>query len=1540
MRNRGKLLAKLSQKLVKVTYNGKIHRKLSSGGYDKIFNVFDEASQFVLDDLIEGKKLKIVGIRENDEDYFNDEETPKFKKRVKELVDERADDGLPTKKENLREIKNQVREEMSLPSLSELVPARNVDLIYGDRENVQRERHVDEKLQTDIDIEFSTKILKKINAERISILRERGLETLFISFGFLEWIRQDYKGRGVSKNSPICLMQVILEEDSKEGGYFLTSNGELVENEDLVEALKVETGNEPPRFEDFAINNEDNSVFHLEEYHNALVEFSKRYDGWKVRNRIAVGIFKSTGINRSELEPSNYSDSKIERVEKLLVGSGFSAEPRGPINVDKLIHRERIPAFVMPVDSSQHAAIIEASEGRDMVIEGPPGTGKSQTIVNLIATSIFQGKSVLFLAQKQSALDIVYERLKDLGIDNKCIPFYADNATKSKLYGPSGQIKKKIYPSEKNFNEKDEFDVTCKSRDDCLIELNDFSSLMLKEIYGETYQNIITTCKVYEKNIGEEPAPDFKLRDNFNFKNDGLDLRRIKQIDQTFSELTLSSRSLIELVRCKYTEPFKVEKMIKRADSFLTKVTPFLENYGSYSTTTCEDTLENLKYAFEKRLQMEQEFKKLSNDFINKLRNDGSLFDQTIKVACLSKSELNNFDTVNSQKTIELTLQGLKSTLDKRILLEKHIDWCTSSISKIKEELPKCELQIYRSNKESYTELVYPQEMAFFDKKLANLDIEKLRDCIVQVKKSNQNKDKLRKICFSITSSTELLTFYNILSSKRFSRIRCYFPFSKANKARKSLNSLFKEKVPFTKLRQFTDDLILLTKTTEEIDLKLSRKGFLKTTEKLEDVIQILEHLVEKISISEDLIIELASSYYLNDSCDDIRNELEIIELIGIKNLKIHAIKSEFAGNNLGLNDSGFFKNYIDIFSNLKNLLNEGVKVAEDIECTGIPKDVRKLYDLISCIKASQYSLSKIFSINLKIDEIEKSKGIGDWVRILLAKNISVEEKYLAHLYRYVILKISADDREIFQYNQSHAQNLKSKFAELEKKSRDELCKRIRSIQPSRDQIPTNHSSVIAERRGASLLSHVSNGMRRITIREFCHRASDALQHYCPCFMMTPQMVATLLPHDTNFDLLIIDEASQMLPEEAIGSILRSDQVIVVGDPKQMPPSQALISSVNDGGDRDNQLEDEMDRQKSILDLAVEAFRDYRRLRYHYRSEDENLIRFSNHEFYNEDLITIPNQHQNPELGVKYFFADGVYNPGTKTRSRNPNPIEADKTVDLIIKESREHPNWSLGVAVMNREQATRIEDILRERTENDRAFQDFESKWKESSQYFFIKNLENVQGDERDTMIIATVYGRDKDGRAQNYFGPINQSLGENRINVLVTRAKKRIVVCSSIRPNDITSARTGAQVFRKYLQYAITGKLEGTETTHVDDDDHYYDAPWEKWFHDRLEADGFIVDPQVGVSSWRIDLGVKHHDYPAGYICGIELDGPDHLRLSARDRDIERQSILESKGWTIFRVWSMDFFNDMEGEYQIIKKAVEGALIEKVASLGVNRP
>mgnify|MGYP000552687232 CR=1 FL=1 len=222
-------------------------------------------------------------------------------------------------------------------------------------------------------------------------------------------------------------------------------------------------------------------------------------------------------------------------------------------------------------------------------------------------------------------------------------------------------------------------------------------------------------------------------------------------------------------------------------------------------------------------------------------------------------------------------------------------------------------------------------------------------------------------------------------------------------------------------------------------------------------------------------------------------------------------------------------------------------------------------------------------------------------------------------------------------------------------------------------------------------------------------------------------------------------------------------------------------------------------------------------------------------------------------------------------------------------------------------------------------------SNWEETMEPFVVKNLENVQGDERDTMIIATVYGRTEDGKTYQRFGPINFDKGENRINVLVTRAKKRVVVCSSIDPQDITNKSQGAQVFKRYLSYAKTGEIVNPPNMELaTGQKKNFPKGWENWFADRLRNDDFDVDINVGRSAWKIDLAIKHPSSKDSYICGIELDGESKLRRSARDREILSQSVLEAKGWKILRVHTIDFFIDPESEYNELKKKLSEILAD----------
>ncbi|HEX5243636.1 MAG TPA: AAA domain-containing protein [Tepidisphaeraceae bacterium] len=435
---------------------------------------------------------------------------------------------------------------------------------------------------------------------------------------------------------------------------------------------------------------------------------------------------------------------------------------------------------------------------------------------------------------------------------------------------------------------------------------------------------------------------------------------------------------------------------------------------------------------------------------------------------------------------------------------------------------------------------------------------------------------------------------------------------------------------------------------------------------------------------------------------------------------------------------------------------------------------------------------------------------------------------------------------------------------------------------------------------------------RHIPVRDLLDRAGLSIQQMKPCFMMSPLSVAQFLkPTGLRFDLVVIDEASQMRPEEALGAIARGGQLVVVGDPMQLPPT-----SFFDRADRiaDDELdEEEIIDNESILDLALSEFRPARSLRWHYRSRHESLIAFSNRQFY-DDLIVFPSPldtdrgKRQPKCGVYHHFVPGQY-------KGRVNIEEAQQVAEAALLFMMEEPDRSLGIVTLNQTQR----DILLEEIERliarDPAAQRFIESWESSLEPFFVKNLENVQGDERDVIFISTVYGPDAaSGLVRNQFGPINGKYGHRRLNVLFTRAKHRVEIFTSMRSDDIRpdeKSNRGVHVLKAYLEYAETGRLDvGSVSSREPDSD------FEILVKARLEELGFEVVPQVGVAGYFIDLAVQH-PRRSGFVLGIECDGASyHSSRSARDRDRLRQQILEALQWNIYRIWSTDWFQNPDAE------------------------
>ena len=458
----------------------------------------------------------------------------------------------------------------------------------------------------------------------------------------------------------------------------------------------------------------------------------------------------------------------------------------------------------------------------------------------------------------------------------------------------------------------------------------------------------------------------------------------------------------------------------------------------------------------------------------------------------------------------------------------------------------------------------------------------------------------------------------------------------------------------------------------------------------------------------------------------------------------------------------------------------------------------------------------------------------------------------------------------------------------------------------------------------ATLLREGEKKRKQKSVRTLLAETGELVQRIKPCFLMSPLSVSAFLaPNAVHFDVVIFDEASQIFPQDAVGAIYRADQLIVVGDSRQMPPSNFFNAS--SGADGSDDEADDITDFESILDLCSTSMRQLR-LRWHYRSRHEELITFSNKNFYDGDLVTFPSPKADAKgTGVDYFHVDGVFD-----RKSHTNRKEAEFVVDLIYENIEKFPNRSLGVVAFSIAQQDLIERILAKRRQNEPEKESFFRK--DAEEPFFVKNLETVQGDERDTIIFSTAYGLDAQGKLLHNFGPLNRVGGERRLNVAVTRAKQNVQLVSSMRYTDIDLKRTsseGARLLREYLNFAENGEgaleapAKGSEFERAA-------ADFEMEVGEFLRANGFDVDTQIGFSDFKIDVGVKA---PGGsdYALAIESDGATYRSArNARDRDRLRREVLQRMGWRYYRLWSTDWFRNKAAEQERLlaeaRSAAEG--------------
>jgi hypothetical protein len=592
--------------------------------------------------------------------------------------------------------------------------------------------------------------------------------------------------------------------------------------------------------------------------------------------------------------------------------------------------------------------------------------------------------------------------------------------------------------------------------------------------------------------------------------------------------------------------------------------------------------------------------------------------------------------------------------------------------------------------------------------------------------------------------------------------------------------------------------------------------------------------------------------------------------------------------------------------------LNQRVK---DLEIKVIIERMRALRERVDDVQVwidfkdvkNRFALRNLdLFFNRLIEQHISAADLGDVFRK------SVYQEWINNLYN--------EDQKLGRFRRENHEQLIADFRKLDQ----DLIYLTSSmvIEAANSRKPKDILIQAADTEANILLKEAAKKRRLMPIRTLMQKIPNLLVKLKPCLLMSPISVSQFLPPDAKFDLVLFDEASQLVPEDAIGAIYRGKTLVVAGDNKQLPPTSFFQKNLIDNVDWDELNDDDIEVFDSILDECLGIGLPVKTLRWHYRSKHEDLIAFSNHRFYDDTMITFPAAiNQTDSLGVKLFYVqDGIYDRGGK---RN-NPKEAERVANLVFEHFKNFPKKTLGVVTFSIAQMDAVEEAIDSRLKEQ---PEFESFFKEDRlEGFFVKNLENVQGDERDVIFFSVGYGFDQQGQIAMNFGPLNKPGGERRLNVAVTRAREKVVLITSIKASDVDkdTQALGLQTLRAYLDYAE----HGPETLSDKAKEGTFDSALDEDVAAEIKKMGYEVVPEVGCSGYRIDMGVVDPVNDGCFLLGVECDGATYKSSSsARDRDRLREQVLRQLGWRIHRIWAPAWVARRDSEIRRLKETLEQA-------------
>lgn len=1243
--------------------------------------------------------------------------------------------------------------------------------------------------------ELDARLTDLFRAARLAF-EEGGANVLYLCLGFLKWTPQDGAG---PYRAPLVLIPVQLERKSVRSGFRLALHEDDARiNPTLLQMLRIDHGLIMPELEGDLPS--DKSGVDLPAIWRIVRQHTKELKGWEVAEDVVLATLSFTKYLMWKDLVDRTDQLKRNPVVRHLIDTpthsyeGGGGEFVDPASLDTLVDPSDLFA-PQSADSSQLAAVVAAQRGKDFVLFGPPGTGKSQTITNMIANLLAHGKTVLFVSQKTAALEVVRRRLQEIGLGSYCLECHSTKAQKSSVVSQLADA----WRSRAAKTEEQWGAATSELR-----KLRDELNALVSALH-QLRPNGMTAYEAFSRVVADRgvlpevalswPAGTLHTPDELaTMRSTCGDLRTALQ---AIGDPNLHPLRGIEQTKWSPAWATETKTRAETLKSALTHLKPQVQTFAAsigFTEGSWDQADIHLLAAYGAHLMRPE-----APDGALLLGEGAARRVQTLRAATdLLKRA--------AAKCAELSAAYDLKLVTRLDLVQVQAEWAAACAANF----------VFRSGKKAK---VRQQLAPYAPQGVVPEDI--TRDLTV-----------LQDLGDLVAESEKL--------AAQFSGMERLW------------NGIETDVAPF-------EPMIAWATKAREAGQALGRRYGMGD--------QLVAHMANLLTNYGDLFTPGGDAQ-------------KAFEQFREAYARTHSTAIDLGGT-IGLKEP-------------RDLLSFREGWIEDLLATldRWNASLNKAPQWTAWREAATHA--RTAGLNTLVDAVEQGVVVGDqitpvfdfgyasWCATDIVNHDRTLSSFLAERHEAAIEAFAAADERVATI------------------SKEIVRARIGGAVPTL----TNFGK---DPEWGTLSHEVNKKARHLPLRQLFGRIPNVLTKLAPCVMMSPLSIAQYLPPDSKpFDVVIFDEASQMPVWDAIGAIARGSQVVVVGDPEQLPPT-SVGQRAADGEEDDY---DVVQTQQSILDECLSSNIPSLRLNWHYRSKHESLIAFSNAKYYRGELVTFPSPFTKDAAVRLVPVENGIYERG-KARV---NHKEAQELVADVVKRMR-GSSETIGIVTFNAEQQKLIENLLDAERMSDLSL---ERHWDKSqtNEPVFVKNLENVQGDERDVIYFSVAVGRDAAGRVSAQVSSLNGEGGHRRLNVAVTRARSEMVVFSSLQPEEVDLGRTNARGvvdFKHFLEFAKHGPRAIAEAFAPSGRDT--ESPFEEAVKRALEAKGWAVIPQIGVSGFRIDLGIVHPDAPGRFLAGIEADGAQfHSSASARDRDKLREAVLTRLGWRIRRIWSTEWWMDSE--------------------------